>query len=97
MDIPLDLFEKPIQRIKATCDLMGISDEFERKLPELETIWRAGCQGRDRRRTFGYQRHEISQASLKQPADSPAIRSLAVAGAEIRRQPDLTNWVRESS
>jgi hypothetical protein len=29
MDIPLDLFEKPIQRIKTTCDLMGISDEFE--------------------------------------------------------------------
>ena len=38
MDIPLDLFEKPIQRIKTTCDLMGISDEFERKLPELETF-----------------------------------------------------------
>jgi hypothetical protein len=41
MDIPLDLFEKPIQRIKTTCDLMGISDEFERKLPELETYLKA--------------------------------------------------------
>ena len=37
MDIPHILFDKPIQRIKTTCDLMGISDEFERKLPELET------------------------------------------------------------
>jgi len=41
MDIPLDLFEKPIQRIKKTCDLMGASDEFERKLPELETYLEA--------------------------------------------------------
>jgi len=41
MDIPLDLFEKPIQRIKTTCDLMGLSDEFERKLPELETYLEA--------------------------------------------------------
>jgi hypothetical protein len=41
MDIPLDVFEKPIQRIKTACDLMGISDEFERKLPELETFLEA--------------------------------------------------------
>jgi hypothetical protein len=41
MDIPPDLFEKPIQRIKTTCDLMGISDEFERKLPELATFLEA--------------------------------------------------------
>ena len=41
MDIPLDLFEKPIQRIKTTRDLMGVSDEFERKLPELETYLEA--------------------------------------------------------
>lgn len=37
MHTQLNLFDKPIQRIKTTCDLMGKSDEFERKLPELET------------------------------------------------------------
>jgi len=41
MDIPLNLFEKPIQRIKTTCDLIGTSDEFERKLSELETYLEA--------------------------------------------------------
>jgi hypothetical protein len=41
MGITLNLFEKPIQRIKTTCDLMGIRDEFERKLPELETYLEA--------------------------------------------------------
>jgi hypothetical protein len=33
--------KKPIWRIKTTCDLMGTSDEFERKLPELETYLEA--------------------------------------------------------
>ena len=37
MHTEIDLFEKPIERIKITCDLMGIADDFERKLPELET------------------------------------------------------------
>jgi hypothetical protein len=37
MHTEINLFEKPIERIKMTCDLMGISDDFERKLPELET------------------------------------------------------------
>ena len=37
MHTEIDVFEKPIQRIKRTCALMGIADDFERKLPELET------------------------------------------------------------
>jgi len=37
MHTEINLFEKPIERIKTTCDLMGIRDDFERKLPELET------------------------------------------------------------
>ena len=37
MHTQINLFEKPIERIKITCDLMGIADDFERKLPELET------------------------------------------------------------
>jgi hypothetical protein len=37
MHTGISLFEKPIARIKMTCDLMGISDDFERKLPALET------------------------------------------------------------
>lgn len=36
MRTEVNLFEKPIERIKMTCDLMGIADDFERKLPELE-------------------------------------------------------------
>jgi hypothetical protein len=37
MHTQINVFEKPIERIKITCDLMGIADDFERKLPELET------------------------------------------------------------
>jgi hypothetical protein len=37
MHIEIDIFEKPIERIKETCDLMGMRKDFERKLPELET------------------------------------------------------------
>ena len=37
MHIEINVFEKPIKRIKRTCDLMGMSADFERKLPELET------------------------------------------------------------
>jgi hypothetical protein len=37
MHTEIDIFEKPIQRIKRTCALMGIADDFERKLPDLET------------------------------------------------------------
>jgi hypothetical protein len=37
MHTQINLFEKPIERIKETCNLMGIADDFERKLPELET------------------------------------------------------------
>jgi hypothetical protein len=33
----INIFEKPIERIKKTCELMGIADDFERKLPALET------------------------------------------------------------
>jgi hypothetical protein len=37
MHTQIDVFEKPIERIKRTCDLMGLSADFERKLAELET------------------------------------------------------------
>ena len=37
MHTEIPVFEKPIERIKYTCDLLGITGQFERKLPELET------------------------------------------------------------
>jgi hypothetical protein len=37
MDTEITIFDKPIERIRRTCDLMGIADNFERKLGELET------------------------------------------------------------
>jgi hypothetical protein len=35
MHTKLDVFEKPINRIKKTCELVGF--DFDAKLPELET------------------------------------------------------------
>lgn len=37
MHTHINVFDKPIERIKLTCDLMGIADDFERKLSALET------------------------------------------------------------
>jgi hypothetical protein len=37
MPTEIHVFEKPIKRIKDTCDLIGIADDFEQRLPELET------------------------------------------------------------
>ncbi|MET4071331.1 hypothetical protein ABID58_006143 [Bradyrhizobium sp. S3.2.6] len=37
MNAQINIFEKPIERIKKTCDLMGRGSDFEQRLPELET------------------------------------------------------------
>ena len=37
MHTEINVFDKLIARIKETCELMGIGDDFERKLPQLET------------------------------------------------------------
>ena len=34
----IDILDKPIERIQETCALMGIADQFDRALPELETF-----------------------------------------------------------
>jgi len=34
----IDILDRPIARIQETCALMGIADQFERALPELETF-----------------------------------------------------------
>jgi hypothetical protein len=33
----IDVLEKPISRIKETCEMMGIAQKFDSALPELET------------------------------------------------------------
>lgn len=39
--VEINVLEKPIERIKQTCELMGIADRFDRALPELETFLEA--------------------------------------------------------
>jgi hypothetical protein len=34
----IDVLDKPIARIQETCDIMGIAEQFDRALPELETF-----------------------------------------------------------
>jgi hypothetical protein len=36
--VQIDVLEKPIERIKETCAMMGIAEQFDRALPELETF-----------------------------------------------------------
>ena len=37
MHTELNILDKPIDRIRKTCELMGLGADFERRLPELET------------------------------------------------------------
>ena len=42
MRTEIKLFDKPIERIKDACELLGIAGDFERKLPEMENhlkVW----------------------------------------------------------
>lgn len=41
MNASIEILEKPIARIRKTCDLLGISGDFERKLPALEAHLKA--------------------------------------------------------
>jgi hypothetical protein len=36
--VQIDVLEKPIERIKQTCAMMGIAERFDRALPDLETF-----------------------------------------------------------
>jgi hypothetical protein len=36
--VEINILEKPIERIKETCAMMGIAEKFDRALPELETF-----------------------------------------------------------
>jgi hypothetical protein len=36
--VQIDVLEKPIERIKETCALMGIAEKLDRALPDLETF-----------------------------------------------------------
>ena len=36
--VQISVLEKPMERIKETCELMGIADKFDRALPQLETF-----------------------------------------------------------
>jgi hypothetical protein len=39
--VQIDVLEKPIQRIKETCAMMGIAEKFDRAFPDLETFLEA--------------------------------------------------------
>jgi hypothetical protein len=34
----IDILDRPIERIQETCAMMGIAEQFDRALPELETF-----------------------------------------------------------
>jgi hypothetical protein len=36
--VTIDVLDKPIRRIRKTCELVGAGEKFERALPELETF-----------------------------------------------------------
>ena len=53
----IDIPDKPIARIQETCALMGIGNQFERALPELETFLEGEVANGETRLTFGGLRH----------------------------------------
>ena len=44
MHTEIHVFDKPIERIKDACELLGIAGDFERKLPEVENTLRVWLQ-----------------------------------------------------
>jgi hypothetical protein len=53
--VEINVLEKPIERIKETCALMGIAEKFDRALPDLETFLEAEIakgETRESRLTF---------------------------------------------
>jgi hypothetical protein len=55
MAATVNILERPIERIRETCELMGARDKFERALPELETYLEgeiAGGETSETRLTF---------------------------------------------
>jgi hypothetical protein len=51
----IDVLDKPIERIKETCAMMGIAEKFDRALPDLETFLEAEVargETRETRLTF---------------------------------------------
>ncbi|HKU06522.1 MAG TPA: hypothetical protein VJR30_10660 [Bradyrhizobium sp.] len=47
----IDVLDRPIARIQETCDLMGIAEQFDRALPELETFLEGEVAGGETRET----------------------------------------------
>ena len=39
--VQIDVLEKPIERIRDTCAIMGIAEKFDHALPDLETFLEA--------------------------------------------------------
>ena len=37
MHTEINIFDKPLERIRQTCEMLGLAADFDRKLPELET------------------------------------------------------------
>jgi hypothetical protein len=53
--VQIDVLEKPIERIKKTCAMVGIAEKFDRALPDLETFLEAEVargETRETRLTF---------------------------------------------
>ena len=60
----IDILDKPIERIQETCAMMGVADQFDRALPDLETFlegevakylaWIRGDEGQKLVKDVGY-------------------------------------------
>jgi hypothetical protein len=66
MAVTLNILEKPIERIRETCEMIGAGDKFDRALPELETYLEseiAAGETSEARLTFAFSnRHLLAPA-----------------------------------
>ena len=63
MHTEINIFDKPIERIRTMCQLMGLGADFDRKLPELEThLEGLVAEGENQRGTADRERPELCQA-----------------------------------
>ncbi|WP_420965890.1 hypothetical protein [Bradyrhizobium sp. B120] len=71
--VQVNVLERPIERIKETCELMGIADKFDCALPELETFLEAQvAQGEVRETRLTYDGLRYLRRLLTEALRSPS-------------------------
>jgi hypothetical protein len=75
----VNILEKPIERIRETCEMMGAADKFDRALPELETYLEGEIAAPSRKVLDGYSRRLCGRGQPPRDVRAVCLRALRPA------------------